>query len=149
MDPYIQVVQTLFDYARAQFKEVTTYYFHNTVYDYVWADPPRVGKPQKVDDFSGFDPEIRLIMVGDASMAPFELMLTDGSIHIEERSGRPSFERLRLLSECFPHCVWLNPTPAVQWAWIPTIGRIQQVFPMFELSLDGLEKAVAHLVKRN
>ncbi|MCK5838169.1 MAG: hypothetical protein KAH09_12965, partial [Desulfobacula sp.] len=48
MDPYIQVVQTLFDYARSQFKEVKTYFFHNTIYDYVWEDPSRYKKPKKI-----------------------------------------------------------------------------------------------------
>jgi uncharacterized protein with von Willebrand factor type A (vWA) domain len=47
MDPYIEVVQTLFDYARAQFKEVKTYFFHNTIYDYLWEDPARYKKPKK------------------------------------------------------------------------------------------------------
>jgi len=149
MEPYVYVVKTLFDYARSQFKEVKTYYFHNTVYDYVWADPPRIKKPQKIVDFSRFDPETRLIMVGDASMAPYELMANDGSIHVEERSGRPSVERLRLLTEIFPHSVWLNPKPEVEWGWTRTIGHIQRIFSMFELTLDGLDKAVAFLMRKN
>ena len=41
MDPYIGLVQTLFNYARAQFKDLKTFFFHNTIYDYLWEDPPR------------------------------------------------------------------------------------------------------------
>ncbi len=41
MDPYVEVVQTLFHYARSQFKDVKTFFFHNTIYDFVWEDPPR------------------------------------------------------------------------------------------------------------
>jgi len=149
MEPYVYIVKTLFDYARNQFKELKTYYFHNTIYDYVWEDPPRLHKPQKVNGFATFDPETRLIILGDASMAPYELMATDGSIHIEERSGRASIERLRLLSEIFPHSVWINPKPEVEWSWTRTIGYIQRIFPMFELTLDGLEKAVKHLMSKN
>ena len=149
MEPYVLIVKTLFDYARNQFKDVKTFYFHNTVYDYVWADPPRIRKPQKLDDFARFDPDTRLIMVGDASMAPYELMATDGSIHIEERSGRPSIERLRQLTELFPHSVWLNPKSLHEWSWTRTIGHIANIFPMFELTLDGLDKAVAHLMRKN
>ena len=149
MEPYVQIVQTLFNYTRAQFKDLKTYYFHNTIYDYVWEDPPRLRKPQKVEGFATFDPETRLVVVGDASMAPYELMATDGSIHIEERTGRPSIERLRQLTECFPHCVWFNPKPAVEWSWTRTIGHIERIFPMFELTLDGLEKAVTHLMSKN
>ncbi len=149
MEPYVYLVQTLFDYARAQFKDLKTYFFHNTVYDHVWADPPRMRKPMKLEHLAALDPETRLIMVGDASMAPYELMATDGSIHIEERSGQPSVERLRLLSETFQHCVWLNPRPASEWAWTRTIGHIARIFPMYELTLDGLEQAVTRLKGRH
>ncbi len=148
MDPYIPVVQTLFNYARAQFKDIKTYFFHNTVYDALWEDPGRRRKPQKVSGFAGFDPETRLIMVGDASMAPYELMATDGSIYISERSGKPSIEQLRFLAETFSHCVWLNPVQAEMWPYTQTIQMIRQVFPMFELSIDGLEKAVSHIMSK-
>ncbi|OQX05096.1 MAG: hypothetical protein BWK80_52670 [Desulfobacteraceae bacterium IS3] len=145
MDAYIPVVQTIFDYSRAQFKELKTYFFHNTVYDTVWADPARYKKPQRVDEFVRFDPETRLVMVGDASMAPYELMAADGSVYVQERSGKPSIERLGLLAETFRHCVWLNPVPERMWNYTRTIQMIRRIFPMFELSIDGLEKAVAHL----
>lgn len=149
MEPYVQLVQVLFNYARAQFKDLKTYFFHNTIYDYVWSDPPRIRQPQKIDDLVRFDPETRLIVVGDASMAPYELMATDGSIHIEERSGRASIERLKQLTDFFSHAVWLNPKPANEWAWTRTIGMIAQIFPMFELTLDGLDQCVTRLMQKN
>ncbi|MFO7988568.1 MAG: vWA domain-containing protein [Thermodesulfobacteriota bacterium] len=149
MDPHIDIVQTLFDYARAQFKEVKTYFFHNTIYDYVWEDPARYKKPKKIVEFTKNDPETRLIIVGDASMAPYELMAHDGSIHISERSGRPSIQQLRFLAETFPHCVWLNPVPESMWGYTHTIMTINTIFPMFELSLDGLEKAVTKLMAKD
>ncbi|MBU8848846.1 MAG: hypothetical protein KOO64_04850 [Desulfobacterales bacterium] len=149
MDPYIQVVQTLFDYAGAQFKEVTTYFFHNTIYDYVWEDPARYKKPKNIIEFSRLDPDTRLIIVGDASMAPYELMAHDGSIHISERSGRPSLEQLNFLTKTFSHSVWLNPVSENMWGYTHTILAISKIFPMYELSLDGLEKAVTRLMSKN
>jgi uncharacterized protein len=149
MDPHIDIVQTLFDYARAQFKEVKTYFFHNTIYDYVWEDPARYKKPKKIVEFTRNDPETRLIIVGDASMAPYELMAHDGSIHISERSGRPSIQQLRFLAQTFPHCIWLNPVPESMWGYTHTIMTINTIFPMFELSLDGLEKAVTKLMAKD
>jgi uncharacterized protein with von Willebrand factor type A (vWA) domain len=146
MDPYIPVVQTLFDYARAQFKELKTYFFHNTIYGTVWGDPGRYRKPQRIREFARMDPETRLVLVGDASMAPYELMASDGSIHVEERSGEPSIECLNFLAQTFPHSVWLNPISERMWGYTYTINAIAKIFPMFELSLDGLEKAVAHLM---
>jgi hypothetical protein len=149
MDPYVDVVQTLFNYSRAQFKDVKTFFFHNTIYDFVWEDPPRRYKPQRVEDFASWDPETRLVIVGDASMAPYELLATDGSIYISERSGNPSVDRLRLLQDLFPHSAWLNPTPLRVWPMTRTIGIIAQIFDMFELTLDGLDRAVTHLMSRN
>jgi len=149
MDPYIQVVQTLFDYAKSQFKEVKTYFFHNTIYDYLWEDPARYKKPKKVMDFSRLDPDTRLIVLGDASMAPYELMAHDGSIHISDRSGRPSLEQLKFLTDTFSHTVWLNPVSESMWGYTHTIQAISKIFPMYELSLDGLEKAVVKLMEKN
>lgn len=146
MDPYVPIVQTLFNYARSQFKELKTYFFHNTIYDTLWEDPARYRKPRPVAEFAGMDPDTRLILVGDASMAPYELMARDGSIYIQERSGRASIEQLRFLAETFPHNVWLNPVPARMWPYTRTIGIIRQVFPMYELTIDGLEQAVDQLM---
>jgi uncharacterized protein with von Willebrand factor type A (vWA) domain len=149
MDPYIDMVQTLFDYARTQFKDLKTFFFHNTIYDFVWEDAPRRYKPQRVEDFATWDPETRLIILGDASMAPYELMATDGSIYIDERSGRPSIDRLNFLAELFSHTAWLNPTPVRLWPMTRTIGIIRQIFEMHELTLDGLERMVTYLMSRN
>ncbi|MBC2742263.1 MAG: hypothetical protein HGJ93_04215 [Desulfosarcina sp.] len=146
MDPYVSVVQTLFDYARAQFKEVKTFFFHNTIYDSIWQDATRYRQPIRMAELARMDPETRLIVVGDASMAPYELMSQDGSIYVQNRSGRPSIECLRMLVHTFPHSVWLNPVSAAMWNYTRTIIMIHQIFPMFELSIDGLEKAVQHLM---
>jgi uncharacterized protein with von Willebrand factor type A (vWA) domain len=148
MDPYVMVVQTLFDYARSQFKELRTYFFHNTIYSNLFEDPARYRKPKRIEQFTGFDSQTRLFIVGDASMAPYELMVPDGSIHVEERSGMPSIECLKFLAKTFPHAVWLNPVPAKMWNYTRTISVIGEIFPMFELSIDGLEKAVAHLMAK-
>ena len=149
MDPYIQMVQTLFNYARAQFKDVKTYFFHNTIYDNLWEDPPRHRKPYLVDELVRLDPETRLVILGDASMAPYELMATDGSIHLEERSGKPSYERLQFIAATFPYAIWLNPKLAIEWPYTRTIGIIREIFPMFELTLDGLEKAVTYMMAKH
>jgi len=149
MEPYIEIVQTLFNYARAQFKDLKTFFFHNTIYDKLWEDPPRSSRPFPVDELARLDPDTRLVVVGDASMAPYELTATGGSIHFEERSGRPSIERLRFISKTFRHSVWLNPKLEVEWPYTGTISTIREIFPMFELTLDGLEKAVKRMMSRN
>jgi len=146
MDPHIPVVQTLFNYARSQFKDLKIYYFHNTVYGNLWEDPNRSKKPKPVAEFVRMDPETRLIMVGDASMAPYELLDMDGSVYISEKSGTPSIRRLSLLADTFAHRAWLNPVPGHQWKYTHTVVEIARLFPMFELTVDGLEAAVTRLM---
>lgn len=148
MDPYVETVRTLFHYARSQFKDLSIRYFHNTVGDRVWADPARRSRPEAVEDLARRDPETRLIFVGDASMAPEELLAIDGSIMAEYRQKQPSIERLKTLAAAFRHAAWLNPMSAALWDHGETIGMIRKVFPMFELNLEGLEKAVRHLTAR-
>jgi hypothetical protein len=149
MDPYIEMVQVLFNYSRAQFKDLKTFFFHNTIYDYLWEDPRRIRKPFAVDDLVRLDPDTRFIIVGDASMAPYELMATDGSIHIEERSGKPSYQRLQFIADTFPYALWINPKMAQEWPYTRTINAIREIFPMFELTLDGLEEAVTHMMRKH
>ncbi len=146
MDPYVAVVQTLFDYAGAQFKDVKTYFFHNTIYDTVWEDASRYRKPVKIDSFVKRDPDTRIIVIGDASMAPYELMSRDGSIYVHDRSGKPSLDRLNYITDTFKYSVWLNPVQPYMWEYTHTINVIRNIFPMFELSLDGLEEAITHLM---
>lgn len=148
MEPHVELVQTLFNYAKSEFKDLKIFFFHNTIYDLIWEDPGRYKKPMLISDFLKSDPDTRCIVVGDASMAPYELMSTDGSIYAFERSGKPSVEQLKFLTEYFSHSVWLNPIPQQHWQYTHTIKVIGSIFPMFELSLDGLEGAVNHLMGR-
>lgn len=149
MDPYVEIVQTLFNYARSQFKDLKIYYFHNTIYSRVWLDPQRHLRPEALEEFVRRDPETRLIIVGDAAMAPSELAWSSGGLYVEQKESGSSAERLKFLARTFRHSAWLNPQPESSWGYTWTIGEIRKSFPMFELTLDGLEKAVQHLMRRH
>ena len=149
MDPYIGIVQTLFNYARSQFKDLRIYYFHNTLYGRVWLDPQRHLKPEAIEEFARRDPDTRLIIVGDAAMAPYELTGANGSLYVGQNDSQTSEARLKFLAHTFRHAVWLNPQPESIWSYTWTIGAIGKIFPMFELTLDGLERAVQHLITRH
>ncbi|MEI7636845.1 MAG: hypothetical protein WCJ37_06025 [Syntrophus sp. (in: bacteria)] len=149
MEPYVGIVQTLFHYARSQFKDLKIYFFHNTIYSRVWADPQRYHKPELLEEFLRKDPETRLIMVGDASMAPYELMHMNGAIYVDQQPTGASIDRMKFLARTFRHAVWLNPVPQNEWDMTWTIGIVRQVFPMFELTLDGLEKSILHLMAKH
>ncbi len=82
-------------------------------------------------------------------MAPYELMRANGSIYIEQKENNASMDRLKFLAKTFRHAVWLNPQTEEEWGHTWTVSMIRQVFPMFELTLDGLEKAVQHLMAKH
>ncbi|MBP7341523.1 MAG: hypothetical protein PHG54_01215 [Smithellaceae bacterium] len=149
MDPYVHIVQVLFHYAQFQFKELEIYYFHNTIYSKVWLDPHRYKRPVPLDELMRSDPDTRLIIVGDASMAPYELVDPRGAIYVGQNEARPSLDYLKFLAGTFRHSVWLNPVDRDSWFYTWSVKQIAGLFPMFELSLDGLEKAVHHLMSRN
>jgi uncharacterized protein with von Willebrand factor type A (vWA) domain len=148
MEPYVDTVQALFHHARSQFKDLSIRYFHNTITDRVWRDPERRSRPESVENLLSRDPETRLIFVGDASMAPEELLAIDGSILLEYRQKQPSIERLKMLAATFRHAAWFNPLSSSLWKHGETIGVIRTIIPMFELNLSGLEKGVRHLTTR-
>ena len=148
MDQHVELVQTLFHYAEAQFRDLSIYYFHNTILDRVWRDPQRRRLPEQVETLLQRDPETRLIFVGDASMALEELHEIKGSISLENRQTRPSVTWLNMLAGAFRHAVWLNPKCTSLWDYSTTITQISQIIPMFPLNLLGLENAVAHLGRR-
>ena len=148
MEPYVETVRVLFHYAQAQFRELSIGYFHNTVGDQVWLDPQRRSRPLSFEALLRFDPETRLIFVGDASMAPEELMAVNGPIVIELRNHKPSIDRLKQLASAFRHTVWLNPLSESLWDYGETVVIVRQLFPMFPFSLAGLEKAENHLRAR-
>jgi hypothetical protein len=76
-------------------------------------------------------------------------MSTDGSIHLGERTVKPSYHRLQFIAETFPYSVWLNPVMSSEWPYTRTINAIREIFPMFELTIDGMEEAVTCLMRRN
>ncbi len=145
MDPFAQLVSQLFSAARraTHWRELRTYYFHNCVYSRVFKTDG-LRDPVGVNDLlRECDGRYKLIVVGDASMAPYELTIDDFTHREKRLSGLDWLARLR---GHFPRSVWLNPDPVPYWSGgtAETIGR---VFPMFPLTLQGLEEALRLLTK--
>jgi uncharacterized protein with von Willebrand factor type A (vWA) domain len=126
------------------FKELRTYYFHNCVYGRVWATETFLEAKTLPELFAECGPEAKLVLVGDALMAPYELLGSSGYAGDEGRI--PGIEWLRRMREHFHRAVWLNPE---DWRGYrgTTIDPIAQIFPMFDLTLDGLGEAVTELVR--
>ena len=145
MDPYAQLVSRLFTAAKkaTHFKELRTYYFHNCIYGRVYKDA-RMSEPVKISQlFAETDRKYKLILVGDALMAPWELMSTSGW---QEDAGVEGVMWMMRLREHYPSAAWLNPEQPSSW-WQSTIDVLRRIFPMYPLTLEGLGDAVHQLTK--
>jgi hypothetical protein len=148
MDPHARVVSQLFSAASQskQFREFRAYYFHNCVYDRVYRDNWFREGLEVTELLGTLGPSYKLVMVGDALMHPMELLEPEGALDYWYRNVTPGIEWLRRLASHFERRVWLNPEPPRLWNHV-TVRAIRGHFPMFPLTLEGLEQAVATLVK--
>ena len=145
MLPHASRTQALFANARDVFARLDTHFFHNCIYDTVWSDPKRLYQPVALDDVLRAPASTRVIIVGDASMAPWELVSRHGAIDVSYQQRRSGIECLQQIAERFPHSVWINPIQHSFWrrsAGATTIHEIRKVFPMVDLTLTGIEEAV-------
>jgi len=147
MDPYAQLVGRLFTAASraGRFSRFRYYYFHNCVYEQVYEDAS-FRRPVTVHDLLTGDRDEKLVVVGDALMHPAELLEVGGSIYYHRHNGTSGVAWIHRLAEHFRRSVWLNPEPRRYWPRT-TIELISNIFPMYELTLDGLAEAVRYLVR--
>jgi len=149
MDPYIKLVEELFSAARAEFKHLEYYYFHNCLYEGVWRDNRRrwseVTPTWEV--FNTYGPDYKCIFVGDASMSPYEIAYPGGaSEHWNEESGQVWLQRAR---ENWPSNLWINPVAERSWGYTQSVGMIHEIFDgqMVPMTLQGLEAGMKGLVR--
>jgi len=148
MDPFAQLCSRLFSATKKSrhWKELRTYYFHNCVYGRVYKTE-KFDEPVFINDLlHECGPHFKLIMVGDALMAPYELMRQGGSISMNDRNSIAGIGWLMKLREHFQQSVWLNPEPQTYWEGT-TIDQVSKVFDMYPLTLEGLGEGMAHLNK--
>ena len=149
MDDHIQICEELFSAARAEFKHLEHFYFHNCVYEGVWKDNRRrhTEKLATWDVIHTYGPDYKLVFVGDASMSPYEIGRPGGSVeHWNEEAGAVWLERLLA---AWSRAVWLNPLAETDWEYTPSIRMLRQLLGerMFPLTLDGLARAMRCLSK--
>jgi len=146
MDPFIHQVEALFSAASqaSHFREFHAYYFHNCIYGKVFKDAAFRDKLALSDLYRATDRRYRLIVIGDAMMAPYELVASRHAIFFGAPESERGWESLASLRERYPHSVWLNPEPVRYW-YGETLRAISGLFPMYPLTIDGLEKAIGDL----
>lgn len=149
MDPYADLVERLFSAAHGlqHWKSFEAYAFHNCVYESLEPARPHDEAVQTADLLLGRPKDAFLIVVGDASMAPSELIDVFGANFYYHRNRTPGLVWLHRLRRHFERTVWLNPLPEKWWSgW--TTRVIGEVFPMFPLTVEGIDRAVDELIRR-
>ncbi len=149
MDDHIQRVEELFSAAKAEFKHLEFYYFHNCVYDFVWKNNRRrfAEKFDTWDIIRKNNQYYKLIFVGDATMSPYEILQPGGSV--EYMNAEPGAAWLQRLTDAFQHYAWINPEPQGVWQYRQSIDIIQQLMggKMYPLTVQGLEQCMRQLSK--
>ncbi|MCI8647615.1 MAG: VWA domain-containing protein [Firmicutes bacterium] len=153
MLPYSRLCNQLFQALRKSnhFKDLKVYYFHNCIYDNLY-NTPFCKRGDWVDTtwvLSNLDSEYKVIFVGDAAMAPSELYRKGGNSVIGLWNKELGIEWLQKFKRHYKKQIWLNPIRQSEWEWTygaQTIQAVGDVFPMFELTLDGLEKGIKKLL---
>ncbi|NBY70927.1 MAG: VWA domain-containing protein, partial [Betaproteobacteria bacterium] len=149
MDEHVGRVEELFSATKSEFKHLELYYFHNCVYDFMWKHNRRrhAEKFATWDIIRKYNKDYKLILVGDATMSPYEIIQPGGSV--EYHNEEPGAEWLQRLTHAFPNFAWINPEPTGVWPYRQSISIIQQLMSqrMYPLSLQGLEAAMRQLSK--
>jgi len=147
MDDHIELCSRLFSAAKYEFKHLEHYYFHNCLYESVWKDNVR-RRQEAIPTFEvlhTYNSDYKVIIVGDASMSPYELLYQNGSV--EHDNDEAGFVWLDRLKDQFSDMVWLNPVPVDEWRYTESIGMVREFMKdrMFPLTMGGLQQAIKTL----
>ena len=149
MDAHVKVCEELFSAARSEFKHLEVYYFHNFIYDGVWKEHNR-RMNERIDTFDilhKYTHDYKVIFVGDATMAPYEITHAGGSVeHWNEEAGAIWMQRML---DTFEKVIWINPTPQDTWEYSTSVSLIQKLVEdrMYPLTIAGIEEGMNVLSK--
>ena len=149
MDPYIKLCEELFSAIKTEFKHLQYYYFHNCIYESVWKDNLRRSQERFLvqDMINKYSADYKVIVVGDATMAPYEITNPGGSI--EHWNEEPGHVWIKRLSDHFDNIAWLNPVPDDHWDYTSSVCILRDLIDnrMYPLTLKGLEDGMSELSK--
>jgi uncharacterized protein with von Willebrand factor type A (vWA) domain len=147
MDDHVKTCEELFSAARSELKHLEHFYFHNFVYETLWRDNRRrlnehIDTPALLRTYAS---DYKLILVGDATMSPYEIVQAGGSV--EHWNPEPGSVWLQRLLKAYPKFVWINPQPQARWRQTQSIGMVRDMLEgrMYPLTLSGLDDAMEAL----
>lgn len=147
MDPYVSLCEELFSACKTEFKHLEYFYFHNFIYESVWKNNVRRfdEKTPLSEVLRTYSKDYKVIFVGDASMASYEISHRGGSV--ETMNDEPGYVWMQRLTDVFDKVIWLNPVDPSYWNYTQSIGMVQQLVDdkMFPLSVKGLDQAIKAL----
>ncbi len=147
MDDYVHRCEELFSACKTEFKHLEYFYFHNFIYESVWRNN-RLRHSEKfptVDVLNKYGHDYKLIIVGDATMSPYEILQPGGSVeHWNEETG---IVWLKRFTDLYRRAIWINPTPEAHWPWTQSIKITRDLMEnrMFPMTVKGLEEAMKAL----
>jgi hypothetical protein len=149
MDPHIKICEELFSACKTEFKNLEYFYFHNFLYESIWKDNRRRQNERVMteDVLHKYSADYRIIFVGDATMAPYEITNPGGSIeHWNEEAGGLWMKRM---VDVYDKVIWLNPVPSDHWEYSASVELTRSLVEdnMFPLTIRGLEDSMAFLSK--
>ncbi|MBL0162751.1 MAG: VWA domain-containing protein [Xanthomonadales bacterium] len=149
MDEHVYACESLFGAAKSEFKRLEHFYFHNFIYDHVWRDNLRRGSEATStrEVLRRYNPDHKVIFVGDAAMGPYEITHAGGSVEYwNEEAGSVWFQRLK---ERFRKVAWINPTPVDRWHYTPSTDFVRKLVDdkMYPLTPHGLADAMRYLAR--
>ena len=151
MDDHIRTVEELFSAARAEFRKLEYFYFHNCLYEGVWKDNRRRHSEviPTFDVLHKYGHDYKVIFVGDASMSPYEIAYAGGSV--EHWNPEPGIVWLQRVIGQWPNAVWINPVREKHWSYTHSIDMIREIFGerMYPLTLKGLDEATRELSRKH
>jgi uncharacterized protein with von Willebrand factor type A (vWA) domain len=142
MEPNAALVSRLFTAAKAlkTFKTFEAWHFHNCPYGWLYKDYRTFERMPTAQVLEKLTPQHRVVWVGDASMAPWELFQGGGW----GETGPTGMQWLQRFAQRCPSSIWLNPDPVRYWDH-PTVRAIGATIPMFPLTVEGLRHGMQKL----
>ena len=152
MYPYSELCNELFQsvHKANHFKDVKTYYFHNCIYAKLYKNP-ECDSGDWIDTtwaFKNCNKDYKVIIVGDAGMAPEEFHDKNGN-YSGPNNGLSGYEWIQLFKKKYPHTIWLNPNyhgNLSNMYWMESERLIREEIDMFPLTVDGLKRGIKKLM---